>query len=40
MLLNGVDLAGLGGITTAAHCEADLDATVKAVGATIEALRQ
>ena len=31
MLLNGVDLPGLGGMTTAAHREADVDRTVTAV---------
>lgn len=38
MLLNGVDLAGLAGITTAAHTEADLDRTVAAVAATLDLL--
>jgi glutamate-1-semialdehyde 2,1-aminomutase len=36
MLLHGVDLPGLGGMTTAAHCEADVEQTVTAVAATIE----
>jgi glutamate-1-semialdehyde 2,1-aminomutase len=40
MLLNGVDLPGLGGMTTAAHTEADVERTVTAVGATLDALEQ
>jgi glutamate-1-semialdehyde 2,1-aminomutase len=36
MLLNGVDVPGLGGMTTAAHTEADIDRTVAAVAATLE----
>ncbi len=39
MLLNGVDLPGLGGWLTAAHSETDLDQTVEAVGATLEILK-
>ena len=39
LLLNGVDLFGLGAFTTAAHTEADVDLTVKAVANTIDALR-
>ncbi len=39
MLLHGVDLPGLGGMTTAAHTEADVEQTVAAVAATVEALR-
>jgi glutamate-1-semialdehyde 2,1-aminomutase len=39
MLLHGVDLPGLGGMTTAAHTEADVDRTVAAVGATLDLLR-
>jgi glutamate-1-semialdehyde 2,1-aminomutase len=39
MLLHGVDLPGLGGMTTAAHTEADLEQTVSAVAATIEDLQ-
>lgn len=35
MLLNGVDLPGLNGMTTAAHTEADVDRTVAAVAATV-----
>jgi glutamate-1-semialdehyde 2,1-aminomutase len=40
MLLNGVDLPGLSGMTTAAHREADVDQTVAAVTATLELLRE
>lgn len=40
MLLNGVDLSGLGGMTTAAHSEAEVEQTVAAVAATIDALGQ
>lgn len=36
MLLNGVDLPGLGGMTTAAHTEADIDRTVAAVAGTLD----
>ncbi len=39
MLLNGVDMPGLGGWLTAAHTDEDLDRTVKAVEASIESLR-
>jgi glutamate-1-semialdehyde 2,1-aminomutase len=39
MLLNGVDLPGLNGMTTAAHTEADIDRTVQALGAALELLR-
>jgi glutamate-1-semialdehyde 2,1-aminomutase len=38
MLLNGVDIPGLGGWLTAAHTEADLDRTVQAVSASVEML--
>jgi glutamate-1-semialdehyde 2,1-aminomutase len=38
MLLNGVDIPGLGGWLTAAHTEADVDATVTAVAAAVEML--
>jgi len=38
MLLHGVDLPGLGGMTTAAHTEADVDRTVAAVAATLDLL--
>jgi hypothetical protein len=40
MLLNGVDLPGLGGMTTAAHGEADVEKTVGAVGATVRMLKE
>jgi glutamate-1-semialdehyde 2,1-aminomutase len=40
MLLHGVDLPGLGGMTTAAHTEADVDQTVAAVAGTLDLLRQ
>jgi glutamate-1-semialdehyde 2,1-aminomutase len=39
MLLHGVDLPGLGGMTTAAHTEEDVARTVSAVVGTVEALR-
>jgi len=39
MLLHGVDLPGLGGMTTAAHTADDVEQTVAAVGHTLEALR-
>jgi glutamate-1-semialdehyde 2,1-aminomutase len=39
MLLHGVDLPGLAGMTTAAHTDEDVERTVAAVAATIEALR-
>jgi glutamate-1-semialdehyde 2,1-aminomutase len=38
MLLHGVDLFGLSGMTTAAHIEADVERTVDAVGGTLELL--
>jgi glutamate-1-semialdehyde 2,1-aminomutase len=38
MLLQGVDLPGLGGMTTAAHTEADVERTVAAVAGTLELL--
>jgi glutamate-1-semialdehyde 2,1-aminomutase len=38
MLLNGVDLPGLGGMTTAAHTELEIEQTVAAVVGTIEQL--
>lgn len=38
MLLNGVDLPGMAGMTTAAHTEADVDRTVAAVAATLDLL--
>lgn len=40
MLLNGVDLMGLGGMTTAAHTEADIEQTVAAAAATLDLLRE
>jgi glutamate-1-semialdehyde 2,1-aminomutase len=39
MLLFGVDLPGLAGLTTAAHTEADVDIAVAAVARTVELLR-
>jgi glutamate-1-semialdehyde 2,1-aminomutase len=39
MLLHGVDLMGLTGMTTAAHTEADVTDTVAAVAATLDLLR-
>ena len=36
MLLHGVDLAGLGGMTTMAHSEADVEDTVAAVGRRVD----
>jgi glutamate-1-semialdehyde 2,1-aminomutase len=38
MLLNGVDLPGLAGMTTAAHTVADVDRTVSAVDAALALL--
>jgi glutamate-1-semialdehyde 2,1-aminomutase len=40
MLLNGVDLPGLGGWLTAAHSDADIDQTVAAVAGALELLRE
>jgi glutamate-1-semialdehyde 2,1-aminomutase len=40
MLLHGVDLPGLSGMTTAAHTEADVEKTVAAVGAAVALLRE
>jgi hypothetical protein len=40
MLLQGVDLPGLGGMTTAAHTEADVAQTVAAVAATLNLLAE
>ena len=40
MLLHGVDLPGLGGMTTAAHSEADVEATVAAVAGTMGLLAE
>jgi glutamate-1-semialdehyde 2,1-aminomutase len=39
MLLNGVDIPGLGGWLTAAHSEADVERTMTAVSTTLEALK-
>ncbi len=38
MLLHGVDLMGMGGMTTAAHTEADIERTVEATAATLDLL--
>jgi glutamate-1-semialdehyde 2,1-aminomutase len=40
MLLHGVDLPGLSGMTMAAHTEADVGQTVAAVAATLDLLRE
>ncbi len=40
MLLNGVDLPGLGGMTTAAHTAEDVEQTVRAVAAALDLLRE
>jgi glutamate-1-semialdehyde 2,1-aminomutase len=40
MLLNGVDLPGLGGMTTAAHTEADVDVTVAAIGSAVKMVQE
>ncbi len=40
MLLNGVDLPTLGGLVSAAHTEADVEAAVQAVANTIELLKE
>jgi len=40
MLLQGVDLAGLGGMTTSAHTEADIDQTVVAVAETMDIIQE
>lgn len=39
MILNGVDLPGLSGMTTTAHTAADVDRTVQAMGKTLEMLK-
>jgi glutamate-1-semialdehyde 2,1-aminomutase len=39
LLLHGVDLPGLGGMTTAAHTEADIEQTVAAVAAALDLLK-
>ena len=40
MLLNGVDLPGLGGMTMAAHTEEDVERTTAAVAAAVELLSE
>ncbi len=40
MLLHGVDLMGMGGMTTAAHTDADIEQTVAAAAATLDSLRE
>jgi glutamate-1-semialdehyde 2,1-aminomutase len=40
MLLHGVDLPGLGGMTTMTHTEADIEQTVAAVAGTLDLLRE
>ncbi len=40
MLLNGVDLFGMGGMTTAAHTAEDVEQTIAAVAATLDLLRE
>jgi glutamate-1-semialdehyde 2,1-aminomutase len=40
MLLNGVDLPGLGGMTMATHTEADIEQTVAAVASTLDLLQE
>ncbi|MBM4067536.1 MAG: aspartate aminotransferase family protein [Planctomycetes bacterium] len=40
MLLNGVDLAGLGGMTTAAHVESDIDRAIAAFSNALDLLRE
>jgi glutamate-1-semialdehyde 2,1-aminomutase len=40
MLLHGVDLMGMGGMTTAAHTDADIEQTVAAVAKTLDLLRE
>jgi glutamate-1-semialdehyde 2,1-aminomutase len=40
MLLHGVDLPGLSGMTTAAHTEADVEQTLAAVAGTLDLLRE
>ncbi len=40
MLLHGVDLMGMGGMTTAAHTDADIEQTVAAAAATLDLLRE
>jgi hypothetical protein len=40
MLLHGVDRPGLGGMTTVAHTEADVEQAVAAVAGTLDLLRE
>lgn len=40
MLLHGVDLMGMGGMTTAAHTQTDIELTVAAVANTLDLLRE
>ena len=40
MLLHGVDLMGMGGMTTAAHTEKDIELTVAAMAGTLDLLRE
>jgi glutamate-1-semialdehyde 2,1-aminomutase len=40
MLLHGVDLPGLAGMTTAAHSEADIDRAAQAIAATVAMLKE
>ena len=40
MLLGGVDLPGLAGMTTSAHAEADIDQTVTAVAGALDLLQE
>jgi len=40
MLLHGVDLTGLSGMTTAAHTETDVEQTIAAVAGTLDLLRE
>ena len=40
MLLHGIDLPGLGGMTSMSHTEADIDKTVAAVAATLDLLKE
>ena len=40
MLLNGVDLPGLGGMTTAAHTEDDVTRAVNAIAAAVSTLAE
>ena len=40
MLLHGVDLPGLAGMTTSVHTETDIEQTVAAVAGTLDLLRE